>query len=202
MGIEQFNQLGEVGKRPRQTVDLVDHDDVNLPGADIIQQSLQVGTVGGSAGVPAIVIAGPVQGPTRMGLTLDIGRGGIVLGVQRVELLVESVVGRNPRIDRTADRLDQRSLHDRASISLAFIVPTSTISATFGSLAQQTISESGPNCPPVILLVSRAPASILQSTSFLRTWPKNRQNCCLTWHHTRRFEIDVSNGCGKYLRRR
>src|SRR5258706_2604148 len=36
MRIEQFDQLGEVGQRPRQTVDLVDDDDVDLPGANII----------------------------------------------------------------------------------------------------------------------------------------------------------------------
>ena len=49
MGIEQLNQLGEICQRPRQAVDLVDDDDVNLPGADIVQQSLQVGTIGGDA---------------------------------------------------------------------------------------------------------------------------------------------------------
>ena len=31
MRIEQFDQLGEVGQRPRQTVDLVDDDDVENP---------------------------------------------------------------------------------------------------------------------------------------------------------------------------
>src|SRR5260370_15774549 len=31
----------EVGQRPRQTVDLVDDDDVDLPGANIIQQLLK-----------------------------------------------------------------------------------------------------------------------------------------------------------------
>src|SRR5712671_6687001 len=46
----------------------------------------------------------------------DVGTGGLVLCVQRIELLVESVVGRDPRIDRTADRLDRSSLHGRASI--------------------------------------------------------------------------------------
>ena len=105
MGIEQLNQLGEVCQRPRQAVDLVDDDDVNLPGADIVQQLLKVGTVGGPAGVSAVVIAGPDQGPAGMGLAFDIGRGGIVLRVQRVELLVEPVLGGDPRIDRAADRL-------------------------------------------------------------------------------------------------
>jgi hypothetical protein len=73
MGIEQFDQLGKVRQRPCQTVDLVDHDDIDLPGADVIQQSLQVGTVGRSPGVAAVVVAGPDQHPASMGLTLYIG---------------------------------------------------------------------------------------------------------------------------------
>src|SRR6266403_1068514 len=116
MGIEQLNQLGEIRQRPRQTVDLVDDDDVNLPGADIIQQLLKVGTVGRPTGVSPIVIAGPDQGPAGMGLAFDIGGGSIVLRIQRVELLVEPVLGGDPCIDRAADRSDGRSLHDRASI--------------------------------------------------------------------------------------
>jgi hypothetical protein len=57
MGIEQFDQLGKVGERPGQTVDLVDHDDIDLAGSDIIQKTRQVGTVGRSSGIAAIVIA-------------------------------------------------------------------------------------------------------------------------------------------------
>src|SRR5882757_9102199 len=116
MRIEQLDQFGEVRQRPRQTIDLVDDDDVDLAGADIVQQLLKVGTVGGPAGVSAIVIAGTDQGPAGMGLTLDIGGGSLVLRVQRVKLLIESMVGRNPGIDRAADWLDRRSLHGRASI--------------------------------------------------------------------------------------
>ena len=105
MGIEQLDQLGEIRQRPRQAVDLVDDDDVDLPGADIVQQPLQVGTVGRPAGVSAIVIARPDQGPAGMGLAFDVGGGGLVLRVQRVELLVEPMLGRDPGIDRAADRL-------------------------------------------------------------------------------------------------
>jgi hypothetical protein len=57
--IEQLDQLGKVCQRPRQAVDLVDDDDVNLPGADVVQQPLQVRPVRGAAGVTAIVVAGP-----------------------------------------------------------------------------------------------------------------------------------------------
>src|SRR6266576_2690232 len=52
-----------------------------------------------------------------MGLTLDVGGGGLILRVQRVELLVEPVLGGDPRIDRAADRHDGGSLHGRASIA-------------------------------------------------------------------------------------
>src|SRR5258706_1564520 len=92
------------------------HDDVNLPGADVLQQSLQIGTVGRPTRVSPIVIAGPDQGPAGMGLAFDIGGGSIVLRIQRVELLVEPVLGRDTGIDRAADRSDGWSLHDRASI--------------------------------------------------------------------------------------
>jgi hypothetical protein len=46
MGIEQLDQLGEVGERAGQAIDLVDHDDVDLAGSDILQQVLQRRTVG------------------------------------------------------------------------------------------------------------------------------------------------------------
>src|ERR1700687_5944274 len=51
-----------------------------------------------------------------MGLTLDIGGGSIVLRVQRVELLVEPMLGRDPGIDRATDRPDRSSSHGRAPI--------------------------------------------------------------------------------------
>src|SRR5258705_3642154 len=70
----------------------------------------------GPARVPAIVIAGTHQGPAGMGLAFDVGGGSIVLRVQRVELLVEPMLGRDPRIDRAADRSDGWSLHGRASV--------------------------------------------------------------------------------------
>src|SRR5258707_10240562 len=82
LSIEQFDKFGEVRQRSSQTVDLVDDDDIKLPGADVVQQSLQVGPVSRSTGVSAVVIAGPDQSPAGMGLTLYIGRGSIVLCIQ------------------------------------------------------------------------------------------------------------------------
>src|SRR5580692_6421173 len=117
MCIEQFDQLGKVGQRSRQAIDLVDDNNIKLPRADIVQQSLQVGTIGGSTRISAVIISRPDQGPAGMGLTFDISRGSFVLGVQRIELLVESVFRGDAGVDRTADGPDRRSLHDRAFVS-------------------------------------------------------------------------------------
>ena len=45
MGIEQFDQLGKIGKRSGQPVDLIDDDNIDFVGSDIVQQPLQVRTV-------------------------------------------------------------------------------------------------------------------------------------------------------------
>jgi hypothetical protein len=70
---------------------------------NIVQQSLQVGTIGGPTGISAIIISRSDQGPTSMGLTFDISRGRFVLGVQRIEILVEPLLGGDPGVDRTTD---------------------------------------------------------------------------------------------------
>jgi hypothetical protein len=73
MPVEQLDQLGEIGERPGQTVDLVDDDDIDLAAADIIQQLLQRGAVERGARQTAIVVAGSDQPPALVGLTLDVG---------------------------------------------------------------------------------------------------------------------------------
>ena len=49
MLVEELNQLGEVGERAGQPVDLVDHDDVDLPSPYIIQQFLKGRAIQGGA---------------------------------------------------------------------------------------------------------------------------------------------------------
>ena len=43
MLVEQFDQLGEVGERAGQPVDLVDHDDVDLAGPDVGRRLCRAG---------------------------------------------------------------------------------------------------------------------------------------------------------------
>ena len=40
---------------------------------------------------------------TGMRLAFDVGRGRLVLGVEGIKILVETLVGRDPRVDRAAD---------------------------------------------------------------------------------------------------
>jgi hypothetical protein len=83
VGIEQLHQLGEVRQRSRQAVDLVDDNDVDLAGADIVQEPLQVRALDRPTGIPAVVISGPDQRPAGMGLAFDVSGGRLILGIQR-----------------------------------------------------------------------------------------------------------------------
>jgi hypothetical protein len=40
MGIEEFDQFGEIGERSGQAVDFVDDNDLDFTGADVLEQPL------------------------------------------------------------------------------------------------------------------------------------------------------------------
>jgi hypothetical protein len=103
MGIEQFDQLGKIGQGAGQAIDFVDDNDIDPVGANVSEELLQGRTVSGSARKAAIVIAGTNQCPTGMGLTADIGLCRIILGIKRVEVLIEARLSRDPGIDGTAN---------------------------------------------------------------------------------------------------
>ena len=103
MGIEQFDQLGEIGQGARQAIDFVDNNDIDPVGSNVIEELLQGRAVGGSARETAVVISSTNQCPTGMGLTADIGLCRIILGIERVEVLIEAELGRDPGIDGAAD---------------------------------------------------------------------------------------------------
>ena len=45
MGIEDFDELGEIGQRAGEPVYLVDDDDVNALATNVIEQALQGGAL-------------------------------------------------------------------------------------------------------------------------------------------------------------
>ena len=56
MGIEDVDDLGEIGKRPGQPVDLVDNDDLNFPGLDVLQKPHEGRPLHRPAGQAAVVV--------------------------------------------------------------------------------------------------------------------------------------------------
>jgi hypothetical protein len=116
MGIEQLHQLGEIRQRPGQPVDLVDDHNLNFPGPDIGQQLLERRAVGRAAGIAAVLIAGPDQGPAFRRLAAHIGFGGVMLGIERVEILLQPMLGGDPGIDGAANPLGGPMAHDCPSV--------------------------------------------------------------------------------------
>ena len=105
MLVEQLDELGEVRQGPGQTVDLVDNDDVNLACPYVLQQSLQGRPVGVATREAAIVVFAAQEGPASVSLASDIGLRGIILGIERVKVLLKLLVGRDAGIDRAANCL-------------------------------------------------------------------------------------------------
>ncbi len=61
MLIKELDQLGEIGKRPGQPVDLVDDDDVNLAGPDPGEKLLQGRAVKGGTRKRAVIIVPSIR---------------------------------------------------------------------------------------------------------------------------------------------
>ena len=104
MGVEQLDQFGEVGERTGQPVDLVDDDDVHLALPDGVEKGLQGRPVETRPGIAAVVVAAVGEDPALMSLAADVSRAGLALGVEGIEVLFETVVGRNTRISRASPR--------------------------------------------------------------------------------------------------
>jgi hypothetical protein len=102
MLVEELDEHGEVGQGSGQAIDLVDHDHIDAAGPDLGQEPLEGGPLHRSAGEAAVVVAGRKTAPALIGLALDVGLGRLALVVERVELLLEAVLGRDPGVDRAA----------------------------------------------------------------------------------------------------
>jgi hypothetical protein len=90
------------GQRSRQSIDLVDNDDVNPVISNRLKELLQRWAVHGGAGEAAIVESVSDERPALMRLASDIGLAGFPLSIQRIEVLFEPRIGRDSRVDRTA----------------------------------------------------------------------------------------------------
>ena len=106
MPVEDLDELGEVGERAREPVDLVDDDHVDEALLDVGEQPLQPGPLQRGAGDAAVVVGVAHQHPALRLLAGDVGLAGLALGVQRVELLLQPFLAALARVDGAAELAD------------------------------------------------------------------------------------------------
>src|SRR5262249_56698377 len=90
--------------RAAEATDAAAHGAVAPPALETPQEWWAVGGVGVAARVTAVVVADRERRPTGMGLAVDVGFRGLALGIQGVEVLVESFFGALARVDGTTHR--------------------------------------------------------------------------------------------------
>jgi hypothetical protein len=81
-GIEDLDDLGKIGERAGQPVDLVDNDGVDPPRREVSQQLLQSRSIRPRAGEPAVIISRAQADPAFLPLALDEGLAGFTLRPQ------------------------------------------------------------------------------------------------------------------------
>ena len=101
--IQPLDQPGEVRKRPRQPVDLVDDDLIDAAGVDLRHQALQRRALQVPSRDAAVVVTVGEQDPALVPLAPDEGLAGLALRIERVEVLLETLLRGLPRVDRAAE---------------------------------------------------------------------------------------------------
>ena len=99
--VQGVDDLGEVRERPSEAVDLVHDDRVDPPRLDVCEEPEEGRAFERSAGVATVVVAGANELPPFTRLTLDVGLAGFALCLERVEVLLQALFGRLPRVDGT-----------------------------------------------------------------------------------------------------
>jgi hypothetical protein len=105
LAVEHLHQLGEVHERAGEPVDLVDDHDIDPAVLDVGEKPLQTRPLQRAAGPAAIVISVGDQCPAFRPLALDAGLARLTLGIERVEVLLQALVGRLARVDGAAQLL-------------------------------------------------------------------------------------------------
>ena len=103
VAVEELHDAGEVQERAAETVHLVNHDAVDASGLDVGPQTLEGGPLYVAASEAAVVVAVAQAGPALVPLTENVGLRRFPLGVEAVEILIESLVGGLACVDGAAD---------------------------------------------------------------------------------------------------
>src|SRR5262249_8487165 len=100
---EDFDDLGKISQRAGEPVDLVDNDRIDPTRRNVGEQPLQSRPIHRRAGEPAVIIACTQANPAFVPLAGDEGFTGLALCLQRIELLLEPLLGGFAGVNRTAD---------------------------------------------------------------------------------------------------
>src|SRR5271167_2471849 len=101
--IEDLDDLGKIGERAGQPVDLVDDHDIDAPCRDVGEQPLQSRPTHRRAGEPAVVITRVQAHPAFVALAGDEGLASLALRLQRIEFLFEPLLGGFAGVDGAAN---------------------------------------------------------------------------------------------------
>src|SRR5262249_23968502 len=91
--LECLHQPCKVEQRTAESVDTMSQHTIDLPSLDIGRESLECRAVEIAAAIATVVVAGSKRSPTSMGLAVDVCFGGFPLGIERIEILIESFLG-------------------------------------------------------------------------------------------------------------
>src|SRR5262249_16077891 len=83
-------QLSKIVQRTGQPVNFVDHHRLNLAGPDVGHQTLECGAFEITSGISAVIVFRRQQAPALVPLTLDVAFGRLAVGMQRIELLLQT----------------------------------------------------------------------------------------------------------------
>jgi len=99
VSLKDFEQLGEVQERAAQPIDLLDHDTRDLSSLDVSDWSPRRRTLDVPSHETDVITVGQAL-PALPDLTLDARFARFALGVERVEILLNSILNRLAGVDR------------------------------------------------------------------------------------------------------
>src|SRR5208282_1176518 len=101
--IKDLDDLGEIGERAGQPVDLVNDNRIDPPRRDVGEQPLQSRPSHRRAGEPAVIITRAQAHPAFVALAGDEGLASLALRKQRIEFLFEPLLGGFAGVDGAAN---------------------------------------------------------------------------------------------------
>src|SRR5271156_2797749 len=99
--IECLNDLGKVSQRSRQPVDLIYNDGIDSSGSNVLKQAFEGGPLHVSTGVTAVIVFRCNRLPAFVPLAENIGFASLALGMERIEGLLQTLLGRFAGLNRT-----------------------------------------------------------------------------------------------------